>query len=99
MDTGTKSSRNCAQQNGRPQMPRPPSILASSRTPIWRSSMRARNTPARSRTSSRKSTRPSEVKKNTILLPSKLHSTRTSFMSSPRSAIFLWQMPKASFSR
>lgn len=33
------------------------------------------------------------------LAPSKLHSTRTSFMSSPRSAIFRWQMPKASFSR
>ena len=55
-------------------MPRPPSILASSRTPICRSSMRARNTPARSFTSSRKSTRPSAVKKNRILLPSKLHS-------------------------
>ena len=99
IETGTKSSKNCEQQKGRPQMPRPPSIFASSRTPICRSSMRARNTPAKSRTSSRKSTRPSDVKKKMILLPSKLLSTRTSFMSSPRSAIFFWQTSKALFSR
>ena len=99
MDTGTKSSRNWAQQKGRPQMPMPPSILASSRTPICRSSMRARNTEARSFTSSRKSTRPSAVKKNRILFPSKLHSTRTSFISSLCWRIFFWQMSKASFSR
>ena len=73
---------NWEQQKGRPQMPSPPIILASSRTPICRSSMRARNTLARSFTSSRQSTRPSAVKKNRILLPSKLHSTRTSFISS-----------------
>ena len=80
-------------------MPMPPSILASSRTPIWRSSMRARNTLARSLTSSRKSTRPSAVKKKMILLPSKLHSTRTSFISRWWAAIFFSQMEKASFSR
>ena len=80
-------------------MPRPPSILASSRTPICRSSILARNTLARSFTSSRKSTRPSAVKKKMILLPSKLHSTFTSFISSPWAAIFFSQMPKASFSR
>ena len=81
MDTGMNSSRNWLQHRGRPQMPMPPSILASSRTPICRSSMRARNTLARSRTSSRKSTRPSAVKKKMILLPSKPHSTLTSFIS------------------
>ena len=99
MDTGMNSSRNWLQHRGRPQMPRPPSILASSRTPICRSSMRARNTPARSFTSSRKSTRPSAVKKKMILLPSKLHSTLTSFISSLWLAIFFSQTAKASFSR
>ena len=98
MDTGIKSSKNWLQQNGLPQMPRPPSILASSRTPICRSSMRAWKAEARSFTSSRKSTRPSAVKKNRILLPSKEHSTRTSFMSSPCWAIFFWHTAKASFS-
>ena len=39
-------------QSGRPQGPIPPSIFASSRTPIWRSSMRVRKTDARSFTSS-----------------------------------------------
>ena len=62
IETGWNPLRNEAQQNGRPQMPRPPTIFASSRTPIWRSSMRVRNTAARSFTSSRKSTRPSAVK-------------------------------------
>ena len=62
METGMNPSRNWAQQKGRPQMPRPPIILASSRTPICLSSIRARKTEARSRTSSRKSTRPSAVK-------------------------------------
>ena len=98
METGMKSSRNWAQQKGRPQIPRPPSIFASSRTPICRSSMRARKAEARSFTSSRKSTRPSAVKKNRILLPSKLHSTRTSFISSLCWRIFFWHTSKASFS-
>ena len=62
METGWKSSKKLAQQKGRPQMPRPPTILALSRTPIWRSSMRVRNTEARFFTSSRKSTRSSAVK-------------------------------------
>ena len=62
MDTGSKSPRNVAQQSGRPQQPMPPMSFASSRTPICRSSMRVRNTDARSLTSSRKSTRPSAVK-------------------------------------
>ena len=62
METGWNPLRNDEQQNGLPQMPRPPSIFASSRTPICRSSMRVRNTDARSLTSSRKSTRPSAVK-------------------------------------
>ena len=62
MDTGWKPLRKVLQQNGLPQMPSPPTIFASSRTPIWRSSMRVRNMPARSLTSSRKSTRPSAVK-------------------------------------
>ena len=42
---------------------------------------------------------PSEVKKNMVFVPSKLHSTSTSFMSSPCWAIFCWQISKASFSR
>ena len=98
MDTGWNSSKNWAQQKGRPQMPRPPSIRASSRTPICRSSMRAWMVPARSLTKARKSTRPSEVKKNRTLFPSKLYSASTSFMSSPCWAIFSWQMAKAFFS-
>ena len=99
MDTGMKSSIYWLQQKGRPQMPRPPSIFASSRTPIWRSSMRAWKAAARSFTSSRKSTRPSAVKKKSSLLPSKELSARTSFISRPRWAIFFWQTAKASFSR
>ena len=98
METGRKLSRNWEQQKGRPQMPRPPTILASSRTPICRSSIRARKTEARSRTSSRKSTRPSAVKKKMILAPSKPQLTFTSFISRPWSAIFFSQMSKASLS-
>ena len=81
-------------QKGLPQMPRPPSSLASSLTPICRSSMRVCSAPARSFTRARKSTRPSDVKKNTTLLPSKLYSAPTSFISRPWSAIFCWQMDK-----
>ena len=99
VDTGWKSFRNLLQQNGLPQMPRPPSIFASSRTPICLSSIRLRKMPARSLTSSRKSTLPSDVKKKMVLLPSKLHSTSTNFMSRPCSAIFFWHIPYASFSR
>ena len=62
METGWKSSRNSLQQKGLPHTPSPPTILALSRTPICRSSMRVRKTEARSLTSSRKSTRPSAVK-------------------------------------
>ena len=62
METGWKFSKKVLQHRGQPQMPRPPIILASSRTPICRSSMRVRNTVARSLTSSRKSTRPSALK-------------------------------------
>ena len=62
METGVKSERNALQHTGRPQEPSPPSIFASSRTPICRSSIRVLNTLARSLTSSRKSTRPSAVK-------------------------------------
>ena len=95
MDTGWNSSRKVAQQKGLPQMPSPPSSLASSRTPICRSSMRVWNTPAKSFTRARKSTLPSEVKKKRILFPSKLYSTSTSFISRPCWAIFSRQMPKA----
>ena len=88
MDTGWNSSRNWLQQKGLPHTPSPPTILALSRTPIWRSSMRVRNTAARLLTSSRKSTRPSAVKKKRILLPSKAYSADTSCISSPCSSIF-----------
>ena len=62
METGSKSPIQEAQHRGRPQQPMPPTMRASSRTPIWRSSMRVRKTEARSLTSSRKSMRPSAVK-------------------------------------
>ena len=62
MDTGVKSPSHWAQQVVLPQTPSPLKILASSRTPIWRSSMRTLNTAARSLTRSLKSTRPSAVK-------------------------------------
>ena len=62
METGWKSFRNEPQQIGRPQGPSPPSIRASSRTPICRSSIRVRKTAAKSLTSARKSTRPFAVK-------------------------------------
>ena len=62
MDTGSNSPRNIEQHKGLPQQPMPPMSFASSRTPICRSSMRVRNTEARSLTSSRKSMRPSAVK-------------------------------------
>ena len=98
MDTGWKSRKNDEQQKGRPQMPRPPSIFASSRMPIWRSSMRVWNTAARLLTRPRKSTRPSDVKKKMMRVPSKLHSTLTSFISSLWSRIFSWQTLNAYFS-
>ena len=42
--------------------------------------------------------RPSAVKKNRILLPSKAHSADTSCMSRPWAWIFCWQTSKARFS-
>ena len=62
IDTGANSPRNWVQHSSLPHTPRPPCILASSRTPICRSSMRVLNRDARSLTSSRKSTLPSAVK-------------------------------------
>ena len=62
METGVKSLKNVRQQIGRPHGPIPPSIFASSRTPIWRSSMRVLKMLARLLTSMRKSTRPLAVK-------------------------------------
>ena len=50
------------QQSGLPQIPIPPRIFVSSRTPICLNSILVRNTLARSFTSSRKSIRPSAVK-------------------------------------
>ena len=43
IETGWKSCKNALQQTTLPQEPSPPSILASSRTPICLSSMRVRN--------------------------------------------------------
>ncbi len=63
IDTGTKSPKKEEQHNGRPHGPIPPIIFASSRTPICRSSIRVRNTAARSFTNSLKSIRPSAVKR------------------------------------
>ena len=54
--------KNVEQHIGLPQGPSPPSILASSLTPICLSSIRVLNIVARSFTSSLKSTLPSAVK-------------------------------------
>ena len=62
METCPKSVRHRAQQRALPQLPMPPTSFASSRIPICLSSMRVRKTDARSFTSSRKSTLPSDVK-------------------------------------
>src|SRR6185436_4153455 len=62
IDTGSNVVRNVVQHSGLPQVPYPPTSLASSRTPICRISMRMRNSAASSRTNSRKSTRVSAVK-------------------------------------
>ena len=62
IETGANSPIKPQQQNGLPQTPKPPSCFASSRTPICRSSILARNTLARSLTRSLKSTLPSAVK-------------------------------------
>ena len=60
--TGRSSGSHDAEQYSRPHRPIPLSRLASSRTPIYLSSMRVRNMDASSRTSVRKSTRFSAVK-------------------------------------
>ena len=96
MLTFLKSGIQPAQQTSRPQGAMPPRMRASSRMPTCRNSMRRWNTLARSRTSSRKSTRPSEVNVNTTLLPSKVNSQSMSFMGSSRAAIFSLQMRIAS---
>jgi hypothetical protein len=62
IEIGSNDRSQVVQHSGRPHEPYPPSILASSRTPIWRISIRLWNSAASSRTSSRKSTRPSAVK-------------------------------------
>src|SRR6185312_1188878 len=62
IETGSNDVRNVVQHSGRPHVPYPPIILASSRTPICRISIRVLNSAASSFTSSRKSTRPSAVK-------------------------------------
>ena len=61
-ETGWNSPRKLEQQNGRPQIPSPPSIFASSLTPICLSSMRVLKMLARFLTSILKSTRPLAVK-------------------------------------
>src|SRR5690606_34651062 len=60
--TGLSSRGDVEQQSSRPHRPTPPSSAASSRTPTCRNSIRVRKVRARSRTSSRKSTRRSAVK-------------------------------------
>ena len=62
IDTGANSDKYVWQQSGLPQIPIPPRIFVSSRTPICLNSILVRNTLARSFTSSRKSIRPSAVK-------------------------------------
>ena len=41
IETGTNAGSKVEQQSSRPHEPMPPTILASSRAPIWRISMRA----------------------------------------------------------
>ena len=62
IDTGAKRGRKVLQQSSRPHEPMPPTILASSRTPTWRSSTRRRRRLPRSRARSRSSTRASDAK-------------------------------------
>ena len=99
IDTGVKSPKKFEQHKGRPQAPIPFSTLASSRTPTWRNSMRVLNIVAKSLTSSRKSIRPSAVKKNIILFISNVYSTLISFIGNLRFSIFSRQISKAFSSR
>ena len=62
IETGWKSESHLLQHRGLPHMPIPPSILASSLTPICLSSILFLKCPARSFASSLKSTLPSAEK-------------------------------------
>src|SRR6266850_287395 len=98
---GSNWRSQVAQQSSRPHVPTPPIRPASSRTPIWRSSIRVRKMDARSLTRSRKSTRFSAVKKKVMRFPSNWYSTSTSFMSTSRWTIrsFAVSYARVSFER
>ena len=62
IETGSKRLPKRVQHSSWPQWPKPPTMAASSRTPIWRMSTRSCSSRERSRTSWRKSTRSSAEK-------------------------------------
>src|SRR5699024_12701077 len=80
IETGSKSPKKVEQQSILPQGPIPPSIFASSRTPICLNSIRVLNKEAKSLTRYRKHTSQSAVKKKIFLLQSNVTSTSTRFM-------------------
>ena len=98
IDTVSKSPKNEQQHNSRPQTPFPPILFTSSLTPICLSSILVLYVAAKSLTSSLKSTLPSDVNENNILLLSNLYSTSVKVMSNLYSLIFLLQYSNASFS-
>jgi len=94
--TGRKCVIHVLQHSGRPQIPRPPMIPASSRTPICLSSTRQPNVPASSPAMERKSIRSRDANTTISTLWSKLYRTLTRRI---RRAIFsatAWHWPTAS---
>ena len=87
------------QQSWRPHGPIPSITLVVSRAPIWRISMRARNSRARSRTSSLKSTRSSALNRTVTRRPSGWMSTSTTFRWRLFCRARSWQVTTARLSR
>ena len=86
-------------KSSRPHRPMPPHIFAWLRMPTWRISILARNSLTSFFTSSRKSTRPSAVKKKVSLLASKVLSTENRFILSLDFLMHFWQNLYARASR
>ena len=87
METGWNSRKKELQQKGRRRFPGPQhlGLIPNADLPQLNPGVEDRGQALHQ---APKSTRPSEVKKKRILVPSKLHSTLTSFMSSLCSRIF-----------
>ena len=98
-EIGSNFRRCEEQQSCRPQGPMPSITLVVSRAPIWRISMRARNSRARSRTSSRKSTRSSELKYTVTRRSVPDISTSTTFIGIDRARASRWALSTARVSR